>query len=192
MHEQPWTLLRPTNIVEHDDHVTFGDDPSHVSLKVRKGAHETRARGHHRSIGRELVEGVEIVPVHHPIDQIERPSLVPFTGHGTQSALIEDRMHALRLVRSVAGAGGLVSRMACRLRVGFGDPFSRGWDDGLVTMVLRDDGSTDWGEVKEILTESYCLLAPKKLIALLGAARPRRDVVARIAGSARRLTATSR
>jgi hypothetical protein len=53
-----------------------------------------------------------------------------------------------------------------------GDPFSPGWDDGLVTMVLRDDGSTDWGEVKEHLTESYCLLAPKKLIALLGAARP--------------------
>jgi hypothetical protein len=53
-----------------------------------------------------------------------------------------------------------------------GHPFSRGWDDGLVTMVLRDDGSTDWGEVKELLTESYCLLAPKKLIALLGAARP--------------------
>ena len=53
-----------------------------------------------------------------------------------------------------------------------GDPFFRGWDDGLVTMVLRDDGSTDWGEVKELLTESYCLLAPKKLIALLGAARP--------------------
>ena len=46
-----------------------------------------------------------------------------------------------------------------------GDPFSRGWDDGLVTMVLRDDGSTDWGEVKELLTESYCLLAPKKLTA---------------------------
>ena len=53
-----------------------------------------------------------------------------------------------------------------------GDPFSRGWDDGLVTMVLRDDGSTDWGEVKELLTESYCLLAPKKLTALLDAARP--------------------
>lgn len=53
-----------------------------------------------------------------------------------------------------------------------GDPFSRGWDDGLVTMVLRDDGATDWGEVKELLTESYCLLAPKKLIALLDTARP--------------------
>lgn len=25
---------------------------------------------------------------------------------------------------------------------------------------------------KELLTESYCLLAPKKLVALLGAARP--------------------
>jgi YjbR protein len=56
--------------------------------------------------------------------------------------------------------------------LGIGDPFSPGWDDGLVTMALRDDGTTDWGEVKELLTESYCLLAPKKLIARLGSLRP--------------------
>lgn len=55
--------------------------------------------------------------------------------------------------------------------VATGDPFFPGWDDGLVTMVLRDDGTTDWGEVKELLTESYCLLAPKKLVSHLGAFR---------------------
>jgi hypothetical protein len=48
-----------------------------------------------------------------------------------------------------------------------GDPFSPGWGGGLVTMVLRDDGTTDWSEVKELLTESYCRLAPKKLVAVL-------------------------
>ena len=53
-----------------------------------------------------------------------------------------------------------------------GDPFSPGWDRGLVTMVLREDGTTDWSEVEELLIESYCLLAPKKLIARLGEARP--------------------
>jgi hypothetical protein len=37
--------------------------------------------------------------------------------------------------------------------------------------VLRQDGTTDWDEVKELVTESYCLLAPKKLVALLGARR---------------------
>jgi hypothetical protein len=51
--------------------------------------------------------------------------------------------------------------------VASGDPFFPGWDGGLVTMVLRDDGTTDWTEVKELLTESYCRLAPKKLIARL-------------------------
>ena len=56
--------------------------------------------------------------------------------------------------------------------VAMGSPFSRGWGDGLVTMELHDDGSTDWSEVKELLTESYCRLAPKKLIARLGDARP--------------------
>ena len=40
-----------------------------------------------------------------------------------------------------------------------------------MAMVLRD-GTTDREEVKELLTESYCLLAPKKLIARLGEARP--------------------
>ena len=29
------------------------------------------------------------------------------------------------------------------------------------------DASTDWDEVAELLTESYCVLAPKKLVALL-------------------------
>ena len=53
-----------------------------------------------------------------------------------------------------------------------GDPFFPGWGAGLVGMVLREDGTTDWEEVKELLTESYCLLAPKKLVARLGPARP--------------------
>jgi hypothetical protein len=50
-----------------------------------------------------------------------------------------------------------------------GHPFYAGWGPGLVAMVLRDDGSTDWGEVRELLTDSYRLLAPKKLIARLDA-----------------------
>jgi hypothetical protein len=49
-----------------------------------------------------------------------------------------------------------------------GDPFYAGWGPGLVAMVLRDDGSTYWDEVKELITDSYRLLAPKKLIARLG------------------------
>ena len=48
-----------------------------------------------------------------------------------------------------------------------GDPFFPGWGPGLIGMVLRDDGTTDWDEVKELLTESYRLLAPKKLAAKL-------------------------
>ena len=53
-----------------------------------------------------------------------------------------------------------------------GDPFFPGWGPGLVAMILRDDGTTDWDEVKELVTESYCLLAPKKLIARLADLRP--------------------
>ena len=49
-----------------------------------------------------------------------------------------------------------------------GDPFYPGWGPGLIAMVLRDDGTTDWGEVEELLTDSYRLLAPKTLLARLG------------------------
>jgi len=51
--------------------------------------------------------------------------------------------------------------------LGVGHPFYPGWGGGLVAMVLTDDDRTDWDEVREVLTDSYCILAPKKLIALL-------------------------
>lgn len=60
----------------------------------------------------------------------------------------------------------------CDVLVAVGHPFYPGWGAGLIAMVLTDDAKTDWEDVRELLTESYCLLAPKKLIARLGAARP--------------------
>ena len=43
-----------------------------------------------------------------------------------------------------------------------GYPFAyAGWGRDVVGMVLDD--ATDWDEVAELLTESYCTLAPKKL-----------------------------
>jgi hypothetical protein len=53
-----------------------------------------------------------------------------------------------------------------------GDPFYPGWGAGLIALVLRDDGTTDWTEVKELLTDSYRLVAPKKLIARLRDEQP--------------------
>jgi predicted DNA-binding protein (MmcQ/YjbR family) len=47
-----------------------------------------------------------------------------------------------------------------------GHPFFRaGYGDDMVVMIL--DGEVDWEEVGELLTESYCLFAPKKLVALV-------------------------
>jgi hypothetical protein len=43
--------------------------------------------------------------------------------------------------------------------------FYAGWGRDVVAMAL--DGATDWEEVRELLTESYCLLAPQKLLALV-------------------------
>ena len=43
--------------------------------------------------------------------------------------------------------------------------FLLGWGRDAMGMVIDDD--TDWDEVAELLTESYCTKAPKKLIALL-------------------------
>jgi hypothetical protein len=48
--------------------------------------------------------------------------------------------------------------------VGAGSPFFKPtWSPLIVGMVLDDH--TEWAEVGELLTESYCLLAPKRLAA---------------------------
>jgi predicted DNA-binding protein (MmcQ/YjbR family) len=50
--------------------------------------------------------------------------------------------------------------------VASGHPFFfLGWGRNAVGMVLDDD--TEWDEVRELVTESYCVLAPKKLVALV-------------------------
>lgn len=43
--------------------------------------------------------------------------------------------------------------------------FVLGWGRDAMGMVL--DADTDWDEVGELVTESYCVLAPKKLVALV-------------------------
>lgn len=43
--------------------------------------------------------------------------------------------------------------------------FMLGWGREAVGMVL--DGDTDWDEVSELVTESFCVLAPRKLAALV-------------------------
>ncbi|MCW6010462.1 MmcQ/YjbR family DNA-binding protein [Micromonospora sp. CPCC 205371] len=48
--------------------------------------------------------------------------------------------------------------------VSSGHPFFKpGWGEDVVGMVL--DADADWEEVGELLTESYCVLAPKRLAA---------------------------
>jgi len=43
--------------------------------------------------------------------------------------------------------------------------FGLGWGRDAVGMVLDDD--TDWIEVRELVTESFCVMAPQKLVALV-------------------------
>lgn len=52
-----------------------------------------------------------------------------------------------------------------------GPPFRElGWGRSAMAMTL--DGTTDWDEVRELVTESYCMFAPKKLVARLGRPEP--------------------
>ena len=47
-----------------------------------------------------------------------------------------------------------------------GHPFSRAdWGDNVLRMIFTDD--VDWTEVAELLTESYRIMAPKRLAALV-------------------------
>ncbi len=48
--------------------------------------------------------------------------------------------------------------------------FYAGWGRDVVGMVLEP--TTDWEEVAELMTESYCVLAPKKLVALVDRPEP--------------------
>ena len=52
-----------------------------------------------------------------------------------------------------------------------GPPFYiLGW--GRNAMGLRLDDATDWDEVAELVVESYCVLAPRKLVALVERPHP--------------------
>ena len=51
--------------------------------------------------------------------------------------------------------------------------FTPGWGSDTVGMVVDD--AVDWDEVGELLTESYCLFAPKKLVALVDRPPPSED-----------------
>lgn len=43
--------------------------------------------------------------------------------------------------------------------------FKAGWGSNVVGIIFDDD--TDWGDVAEMLTDSYCLQAPARLVAQL-------------------------
>jgi predicted DNA-binding protein (MmcQ/YjbR family) len=50
-----------------------------------------------------------------------------------------------------------------------GHPFFKpGWGHNVMCMVIDDD--VDWGEVAELLADSYCIQAPKKLAARVNGA----------------------
>ncbi|MBM9459532.1 MmcQ/YjbR family DNA-binding protein [Nocardioides sp. zg-536] len=52
-----------------------------------------------------------------------------------------------------------------------GDPYFRlGWSADAVGMIIDDE--TDWTEVGELLTDSYCLRAPKRLADQVPRPRP--------------------
>jgi hypothetical protein len=81
-------------------------------------------------------------------------------------------------VLGVDSASGPVTIMTFRAAGGeldvlhnAGHPFFRThWGSDVVGMVL--DATTDWAEVAELVTESYCVLAPKKLVAQVDRPEP--------------------
>ena len=49
--------------------------------------------------------------------------------------------------------------------------FALGWGRNAIGMLLDDE--TDWDEVAELVADSYCVVAPKKLASILNDATPR-------------------
>lgn len=78
----------------------------------------------------------------------------------------DDRLHTILAIRSPDE-----EREAL---LASGHPFFLlGWGRNAVGVVL--DQATDWDEVAELVTESYCVLAPKKLVALVERPAPPPD-----------------
>ena len=81
-------------------------------------------------------------------------------------------------VLAVDSADGPVTMMVFRSRGAeleslrrVGHPFFRpAWGKDGVGMIIDDE--VDWGEVAELVTESYCSMAPKKLVALVDRPEP--------------------
>ncbi len=83
------------------------------------------------------------------------------------------RKHTFAHVRTAVIDGAPVTWLKFRSRGpeldalrGQGHPFMPGGFGPDVVALVLDDG-TDWTEVSELLTESYRLVAPKRLVALL-------------------------
>ncbi len=116
-----------------------------------------------------IVRRVRVACAHLPEAYEEQPfEGVRWRIRGRTLAHLETREHnnvPLTIVTFHAGE-------ECDALTAVGHPFYPGWGPGLLAMVLTDDATTDWEDVRGLLTESYCLLAPKKLIARLGTARP--------------------
>lgn len=80
-------------------------------------------------------------------------------------------------VFAIDRAGGPVTMVQFRCQgeerdvlLNLGHPYFRaGWGQDVMNMVL--DGNTDWTEVVELLTDSFCIQAPKKLAALVAPPR---------------------
>jgi hypothetical protein len=78
--------------------------------------------------------------------------------------------HVLGVARSGGPAQVVVSFRSAgeeleMLRLAEHPFFFLGWGRDAIGMVLDDD--TDWDEVRELMTESFCVMAPKKLVALV-------------------------
>ncbi len=80
------------------------------------------------------------------------------------------RKHTFAHVRTVQAETGRITWLKFRSRgpeldalLGQGHPFARGGFGADVVSMVIDDG-TEWTEVAELLTESYRLFAPKRLV----------------------------
>jgi hypothetical protein len=79
---------------------------------------------------------------------------------------VETDRHGLRIVLAFRSAGEELEMLRYA-----GHPFFvLGWGRDAMGMVLDDE--TDWDEVRELVIESFCVMAPKKLVTILRGSQP--------------------
>ena len=101
----------------------------------------------------------------HVLEQLIYWSLLTVVGAGVHFAASMILACSWAIFRAASSTAACAAgfRLRANLLTLLSLPFRAGWGSNVVGLLL--DADSDWDEIAELLTDSYCLLAPARLAA---------------------------